>query len=524
MKHLIKKVTLSKKHLVVGESLRVQVQVTKAAADVMINGIYGACQFLQFRSPGSYTVVITATLGEKVEQAGEKVKVSIQPADTRNLPIIWAAQDRYHPRTIAFSVANAEAELANVRQYTWNFGDETSGASEDGGISHDYTNALARDRLYTNFDVQVDAHYENGFVASAKRTIGVFNTYALNKIRRGILTPRVAAQNPLIIPTLFSVPGKVICFFTVTNLEDEEISFTAEKQEWLTANAADNPAGSAPAGISRERAALASSIAARAIVASRKLATSSVAAMDLRVPARSTITVARAFSPDVFTGDVFGVAIHLSGRGMCSKLPAISSAYIEVKLPMQWSGLVSDPTASRALSILKRSEASLKHVVSHQDLSEYFRRANVTEILSPSAPPSVSGVIAGKQNQVMRPLAHAGRPIAVKTQSALSTNGPALFSSLLNLVSPNLIPFDIPIPVVGQECDPDNLPDNPAGRHGLPIDQRSSVAPRARASVECEERRSDSRSGRPWPGWSTASSDHPAAVLLALRDHDEESH
>ena len=460
MKHLIKKVTVSKKHVVVGESLRVQVQVTDAAADVMINGIYGANQFLQFRTPGSYTVVITAVMGEKVEHTGDRVKVSIQHPDVAKLPIIWATQDRYQPRTIAFSVANAEAELANVRQYIWNFGDETSGASDDGGISHDYTNALVRDRLYTNFDVQVDAHYENGFVATGRRTIGVFNTYALNKIRRGVLTPRVAVQNPLIIPTLFFTPGEVITFFTVTNLEDEEISFTTEKQEWLTAEAEDNPAGTAPAGNFRERIALEPPIAARAIVALPKLGASIVAAMDLRVPPRSTITVARVFSPDVFKGDVFGVAIHLSGRGMCSKLPAVSSAYIEVKLPMQWSGLVFDPKASRALSALARSEVSLKNVVSHRDLSEHFRRANVAEVFSPSERPSVPELTAAKQYQDTRPSARSGMPIAVKTQQALTTNEPAFASVLSDLVSPYLIPFDIPIPVVGQECDPDNVPDN----------------------------------------------------------------
>jgi hypothetical protein len=459
MKDLIKKIMLSKKHLLVGESLRVQVQVTDAAADVMIDGIYGATQFLQFRDPGSYTVVITAVVGERVEQAGEKVNVSIQHPDVAKLPIIWAAQDRYQPRTIAFSVANAETELANVRQYTWKFGDGTSGSSDDGGTSHDYTSALVRDRLYTNFDVQVDAHYENGFVAGATRTIGVFNTYALNKIRRGVLTPRVAVQNPLIIPTLFFIPGEVITFFTVTNLEDEEISFTAEKHEWLTAEAEDNPAGTALAGNFRERIALEPPITASAIAASQKSG-ASVAAIDLRVPPRSTITVARVFSPDVFKGDVFGVAIHLSGRGLCSKLPAVSSAYIEVKLPMQWSGLVFNPKVSHALSALARSEVSLTNVVSHQHLSEYFRRANVAEVVSPSARPSVPELTAVNQYQDTRPLARSGTPIAVKAQRGLNTNGAAFASVLSDLVSPHLIPFDIPLPVVGQECDPDNVPDN----------------------------------------------------------------
>jgi hypothetical protein len=418
---------------VVGESLHIQTQITDPAAEVMINGIYGASQFLQFRAPGNYTIVITALFGKKVEQIAEKVKVGLQLPDATKLPIIWAAQDRYQPRTISFSVANAAAELANVRQYTWDFGDETSGASDDGGICHDYSSALMRDRLYTNFDVQVDAHYENGFVATTRRTIGVFNTYALNKIRRGVLTPRVAVQNPLIIPTLFFMPGEVITLFTVTNLEDEEISFTAEKQEWLTAEAEANPAGTGLVGSFRERIALEPPVEVRALAASPKLVASTVAAMDLRVPPRSTITVTRMFSPDMFKGDVFGVAIHLSGRGMCSKLPAVSSAYIEVKLPMQWSGLVFDPKTARALSALARSELSLKDVVSHRDLSEHFRRANVAEVFSPSTRPSVPGLTAVEQYQEAWSPARSGTPTAVKSQQALNTNGPA-FSSVCRIL------------------------------------------------------------------------------------------
>ena len=295
--------------------------------------------------------------------------------------------------------------------------------------------------------MQVDAHHDDGSVATARRTIGVFNTYALNKVRRGVLTPRVAVQNPIFIPTLFFIPGPVIALFTVTNLEDEEVSFTAEKQEWLTAEAADNPAGSAPSGSVRERTTLDSSLAAATVlVASSKVRAPAVAAMDLRVPPRSTITVARAFSTQVFKGDVFGVAIHLRGRGMCSNLPAVSSAYIEVKLPMQWSGLVYHPKDYGALTALARNSASLKSVVSHQDLSEYLRRADVADAWSPGVPPSISEAIGVKRYEDARPPVQSGTPMAMKTQQALTTNGAAFASAVTNLVSPHLIPFDTPIP------------------------------------------------------------------------------
>jgi hypothetical protein len=467
MRNLIKTITLSKKGLVVGESLRVEVQVSEADAEVMINGIYGPKQFLQFRDPGSYTIVVTAVLGEKIEQVGKRVNVNLQGPDVASLPIIWAANNRYKPRTIVFSVAN-EDELANVVQYRWNFGDGASGVSQDGSISHDYTDGLVRDALYTNFDVQVDAQYENEVVATAKRTIGVFNTYALNKIQQGVLTPRVAVKNPLILPTFFFLPAQVICFFEVTNVEDEEISFTSEKHEWLTAAATDNPAGNLeldnpsikPATVRvRERIVLESSIAGISSRPPSFLAAPKVTTMDLRLPARSTITVVRQFNADEFSGDVFGVAIHLSGEGMCSKLPAFSSAYIEVRLPMQWSGVVFESRTFQMLAALRQRNVSISNSISHENLSEHIHRMSVANVLSRHKPDGISED-ASMQDQIPRPANHAGTLAAVKSPDVLSINEPTFAAAYADLINPHLIPFDNEIPVVGHECDPDNIPDN----------------------------------------------------------------
>ena len=455
MANLIKKVKLSRKNPSIGESIRVEVQLSDPAADVTINGVYGANQYLQFRSPGTFTVVVTAALGKQIEQVGERMKVSLLNPDVAKPPIIWAAQNRYQPRTIEFSIANAEAELSNIRHYSWNFGDGTTGVSEGGGIGHDYTEALDRDSLYSNFDVQADAHYANGFVASAKKTISVFNTYGLNKMRRGVLTPRVSVQNPLIIPTLFFFVGEVICLFTVTNLEDEEISFTAEKHEWLTSDVSENPANRPAAEIALTS--VAPSFSSRTIGVQAQVAPT-FATMDLRVPARSTISVARVFSPEAFTKNVFGVAIHLSGIGMCSKLPAISSAYIEVKLPMQWSGLVSDSAPSRALQQLASAAAATNAVVTHQDLAEHYRRASVANVLSPSVAPANTST-ALVQNQGSLPQKGPGSPAHLAPQKLLDTANQNFSWVLANLLDPNRLPFDQVVPMVGQECDPDNVPD-----------------------------------------------------------------
>jgi hypothetical protein len=456
MVKLIKRVKLSKKSPAVGESIRVQVELSDPAADVCINGVYGANQFLQFRNPGTFTIVMTAALGKQIEQVSERVKVSILNPDLDKPPIIWATQSYYQPRKIEFSIANGEAELSNVRQYTWNFGDGTTGVSEGGGIGHDYTDALDRDSLYTNFDVQANAHYANGLVVPAKKTISVFNTYGLNKMRRGVLTPRVVVRNPPLMPTLSFFLGEVICLFTVTNLEDEEISFTAEKHEWLTADVAENPAHRPADEIALIGVTPSFSTAASGVKAQ---VAPTFAMMDLRVPALSTITVERVFSQDAFTKNVFGVAIHLSGIGICSKLPAISSAYIEVKLPMQWSGLVSDSAPSRALQHLASAAAATNAVVTHEDLAEYYRRARVANVLSPSpAPPYSSTDLL--QSQGSLPQKASGSPAYLASQKLLDTASRNFSTVLANLLDPNRLPFDQVIPVVGQECDPVNVPDN----------------------------------------------------------------
>ena len=453
---LIKKVKVSKKNPAVGETILVQVQLSDTSANVSINGVYGANQYLQFRSTGTFTIVVTAALGKQMEQVGERIKVTLLNADVAKPPIIWATQNRYQPRMIEFSVANAETELLNVRQYVWDFGDGATGISEGGTISHDYTAALERDGLYTTFDVQTDAHYANGFVASAKKTISVFNTYGLNKMQRGVLTPRVVVQNPLIIPTLFFFVGEVICLFTVTNLEDEEIAFTAEKHEWLNADVSDNPANRPADEIALT--AVTPSFSSRAIAVQAQVTPASVT-MDLRVPARSTISVSRVFSPEAFTKDVFGVAIHLSGIGMCSRLPAISSAYIEVKLPMQLSGLVCDPASSRFLQQFANAAVVTSAVVTHNDLAEHYRRTSVANILSPRATPAnISNALA--QTQDILPPKGPGSPARLAPQNLLDTANQNFSSVLANLLDPGRLPFDQMVPTVNQECDPDNMPDN----------------------------------------------------------------
>lgn len=446
MGSLIDAVTLSRKRVTVGQSVRVRVKASDPVADVMINGVYGATQFVQFRTTGTYNVVITAMRGEQVDQAAERITVVAPAPEAIPIPIIWASSDRFRPRTIAFSIPDADADL-EVIEYAWSFGDGTGGISEAGAIEHDYTASLARDALYTTFDVQVQTRSSRGALSTGRRTISVFNTYALNKIRRGVLTPRVGVEHPQFIPWLFAMPAEVICSFTVSNLEDEDVLFTGEMHEWLRADQADlassDVAETGPLFETRATAVL--TLGSRAV------------APDLRVPAQSTITVTRPFPQEAFTGSVFGVAVHLEGHGTCSQMPASASAYIEVKLPMQWSSYVS---RSSSVSAVASVVAATSSVLTLQDISEPLRRAAVAERLSTPAAPLASAPPALGAGAGGRALPARGAEFGPAPRVPLDVLGLSFRQELSGLISPELVMLDTQDPVVGAECDPDNIPDN----------------------------------------------------------------
>src|SRR6185312_5135291 len=342
MNPLIADIRVSKHEVAIGESVRVEVQTSDPKAEITINNVPGPSQFVQFAAPGKRTVVIAATLGKRIEQRVRHVKVRKPSTDDPALPLIGSVMDRYQPRTIVFSITNHDTSHGAIK-YDWDFGDGTHGVSDGPTISHDYSETLDANKVTSGFDVRVVAtNQADGTTREVSRSIAVLCTYGFNKLHRGVLTPRVTVLDPITLPFI-----GMLCFFTVRNFEDEELSLTAEKHEWLTTEE-EQPRvthGLKPGILAR--AAAETLVKARATIP--VIHASSVAAhdqlpvlsdIDIRVPARSTITLARVFQPSQFKKPVFGVAVHLAGRGMCSKRPVIVSAYIEARLPLELGGFV----------------------------------------------------------------------------------------------------------------------------------------------------------------------------------------
>lgn len=449
MASLIQEVKLSAAEIVIGEPLRVEVITTDPAARITVNNLPGdGPHYLQFDSVGTWTVVASAGNGGRIDQAARQVKVKARQPDVLPFPIIQATMDRYQPRSVAFSVANPDQAV----RYEWDFGDGQASGAQQGSVLHDYSDALGPDQLTRAFDIGLTATYPSGVRTQARRTIVVLCVYAQNKLRRGLLTPRVTVLPPIAIPLI----PLVLCSFSVQNLEDEDIVFTEEKHDWLD-TAEEAPASVVGVAPGRHAQFAATELAAALehlpahhpatpVARNWVAAAQSPPAEQIRIPARSTVTLLRVFPASAFAKTVFGVAVHLRGSGQCSRLPALSSAYIEARLPMEWSASVSNYRLWTTLDLVGRPRLSLAEV--RELVSQQLAAANT--------PPPATAL---RQPASRKPLPEPGSA----SMAALET-APALTRALhpfdFNFLFPDTIPFDLDTIEAGQECDPDNVPDN----------------------------------------------------------------
>lgn len=462
---LLKSITLSNRNPMVGESIKVDIETSDPTVQVVVNGVQTSSSYIQFGSDGSHFISITATKDKVIEQTDRKVSVKATEADKQAIPIIWSVEDRYQPRIVALSVANAQTSLSQVKQFHWDFGDGTTGTSQDGLIRHDYTDSLVRDDLYTPFHVTVWATHADGTRTTATRTMSMFNLYGYNKNVNNVLCPRVNAdQNPRMIATEF------VCSMTLRNLEDEELSILDEKHEWLTTLEEPDPYqnGKSTTLFNNTKASSRTSLTATKATTTSHAMSMAVVGVNtseiLRIPARSTVTVARRFPQAAFKKETFGVAVHLYGIGMCSGQPVAASGYFEVKLPLEYGGYVIDPSALVYLNA-STSQSASRAALSHDQLTEVVRHGDIARKAYGAMPASTPPMEA-----VMRDLPYAKTPAFVfenKAGASSQFTGRSLLeqslvgrtSNLNGLLGPKFTPYDIAKLTYGSECDPDNTPD-----------------------------------------------------------------
>lgn len=463
MSKLIKNIIISKYTAFVGESIKVTVDTNDNDTEVTVNGIYGSQQFLQFKSSGTYTVVILATLGKEIEEAGYPITIADEEKNKAPFPIINATLDPYQSRRIIFTVNNSNNELKNFIGYTWNFGDGTVGESNSGVISHDYSTSMNKDKLVTSFDVTLQAKVNKDEIVNTTRTIGIFNLYSYNKIRKGILTPRV----DVIAATTIDLISQVVCSFTITNFEDEELSLSGERHEWLSTTV-DEPASNEMAGFTAIKSIKVMDVAFKGIISkdnlSKQLAASKKS-LEIRIPPLSTVSLIRSFPQSDFSIEKFGVVIHFKGSSICAKQLVIASAYIEVNLPMKWSTPVQLFSLTNGLSVISKLKSDDKSRVTHKDILSFVQGKNLPQrplqnnasiVTMKEAFRNTEATTSIKAKEISSP----GTLANIETKVSLSSIEDNVLPYVFNLLSPDTTSFDIsPGVVYGNPCDPDNPPD-----------------------------------------------------------------
>lgn len=448
---LIKNVTVSNTSPLIGQSILITVDVKDPLTEININGAFGASRFIQLETEGNHDIMITARLQGSIEQYSQRLKVRERIKDDPIYPIIVANMSPYYPRTVIFSISNAQTELTDIINYSVDFGDGTHGMTENGFLVHDYSNALRRDEQYSHFTIRVDSRHKDDSITSAMATLTLFNLYALNKIKNKIFTPWVT---PTHYPSHRS--GKVDCTFTITNLEDEDILFDDERHEFLEA--------SKPATGSLDLFnlyVLAGASLAKEIRAARAFFQS----LNLRVPARSSITVTRSFPWSAFKKNVFGVAIHLGGTGVCSQLKAIASAYIEVRLPLEWSTIVDNSSTVKTLNKLSRYLGK-KEAITHHDVSQIVQRNKISNEMqvADTNKPIINPYIGNldiKASPQSKARSRSGTIVDIPPSRLHDLNDSEVLSAIYNSIGQGK-EYDLEDDVVVDNvCDPDNLPDNP---------------------------------------------------------------
>src|SRR5262249_7138966 len=88
----------------------------------------------------------------------------------------------------------------------------------------------------------------------------------------------------------------------------------------------------------------------------------------IRVPAGAQIAVTRSFPRDKVSGDVFGVAIHLTGSGARTGTRASASAYFEVKFATAMLHKIKHPAQIASLNFAATQLSNNGKYVNHDDL------------------------------------------------------------------------------------------------------------------------------------------------------------
>lgn len=414
----------------VGESFLVKVDFRKECSDkqvrITINGVDGAEQYLQLIGrPGQRDIFVMATTVEgPIEQ--KRVTICVKDLhDANPFPVIQSTESRYTPRAAVFRIGNSNDANMSSTSYDWDFGDGTFGHSEGASaVEHDYTASLLRDELTTTFHLTVTAHFPDNSHRTVNRTVSIFNLYAHNKLR-SILSPRAQLRPILWWDNLFPL-NDTTWTIDITNLEDETIFFTEQRIELLDTSPDSNPPISSPTTV------------------------------NITINPHQTHSIPISMPKSTFKGTIYGFAAHFKGQGLMTRTLALSSMYIKVRNPRQLGGIITNPFLTGILDARFKGNPILSH-------------ADIQFILETQKAPPPNNLTVNV-SQVARLPPKSGFTLSVPREIDCASGKPLDPTILplfvdggLNLnqnITANTQLNRRDTPVIGAECDPDNLPDN----------------------------------------------------------------
>jgi hypothetical protein len=246
---------------------------------VRIDGVTGARQFLQFATPGTHDVLVTAAKrGEDglLERESKTVTITVGATSraTRgiatehltsaeaSLPLLCAVSRVDHPYQVGFSLiapspafqATSDSELSPSEQdaqtggtsgeqplastsarsireaeahYEWDFGDGTVVTTPTPYLQHDFEDSLDPDREQKTFHVTVNVVPTQGTSYEVKRSLSVLNAYALCK-RFGTIVPQVHHE-----VAMRRVEGGYEAVLAVKNVEPFPLTLTTRRVQAL---------------------------------------------------------------------------------------------------------------------------------------------------------------------------------------------------------------------------------------------------------------------------------------------------
>lgn len=260
---LLGKVVVAPKNVVPGQSVLVEVFDPKGNSyqgrkdiQVLIDGIHGARQYLQFETQGSHVVRVVAIhrRDKKVVKETRQVKIKVKAvesarkrskasraalrssASTGTIGALRLANVPNRPYLTRFSVLDGQTNSLNVASkssskrrpksqgYTWTLGSGITVKTKEPYLDYDFELLLDAqpDNLFQNFHVNVKTKVA-GKTKQTTRTLTVYNTYALCK-RRGYLSPRVF--NPRLAARR---AGGYEIILGIENIESEELQLTQQR-------------------------------------------------------------------------------------------------------------------------------------------------------------------------------------------------------------------------------------------------------------------------------------------------------